>query len=142
MDEKNHELKELTDKIRMVSELEHIRYHAIKSYIATTESEGDDFIGQNITYYAIAHKAKELRRELMKEFFPNLTPEQWCLAKATASLEQSLFEIAESIPSELFGKTEQLIADFWQMVTGQDITECVACKEDKVEEVEEGSENV
>ena len=134
MDEKNHELKELTDKIRMVSELEHIHYHAIKSFIATSKLENTDSVEQNLTYYDIASRAKELRRELRKEFCPNLTPEQWCLAKATASLEQGLFEIADSIPIELFGKTEQLVADFWQMVTGQDITECVACREDKGEE--------
>lgn len=113
-----------SDHIRVVGELEHIYSHAQRSKQVAKDTDDEVF------YHVIASKAKTLRRKYMRTYFPDCDDKLWCLGKASASLRQVAYESDEG-HAELIKEIDDLVDEIWQKITGQDLSDCAACKEDK-----------
>ena len=125
LDEKYQALN-TSDHIRVIGELEHIKSHAERSkqVVAGTDDE--------VFYQVVANKAKALRRKYMRTYFPDCDDKLWCLGKASASLRQVVYESDEG-HAELVIEADDLVDEIWQKITGEDLSSCSACKEDKKE---------
>lgn len=125
LDEKYQALN-TSDHIRVIGELEHIKSHAERSkqVVAGTDDE--------VFYQVVANKAKALRRKYMRTYFPDCDDKLWCLGKASASLRQVVYESDEG-HAELVKEADDLVDEIWQKITGEDLSSCSACKEDKKE---------
>lgn len=113
-----------SDHIRVVGELEHIYSHAQRSKQVAKDTDDEVF------YHVIASKAKALRRKYMRTYFPDCDDKLWCLGKASASLRQVAYESDEG-HAELIKEVDDLVDSIWQKITGQDLSDCAACKQDK-----------
>ena len=125
----NHAKGHVADQIALISELEHIRRHALRA-AASTWTEEDD--SEAVRYLVIAKRAQTIRREYMRNHMSEIKESDWCLCKAAASLRQLLYEVNEGWPEEL-KEIEDLIDDIWGTALDMDLSYCVACKEDKEE---------
>ena len=122
----DHKKASVTDDIRLVAELEHIRAHALRSAVV---AEGTD---DEMFYLLTAQKAKELRRQYMQTHYPNIDSKLWCLCKSAACLRQVAYEVWGE-KAEALKEIDQLVDDIWGKATGQDLSDCEACKDDKGE---------
>lgn len=122
----DHEKASVSDAIRLVGELEHIRSHALRSAVV---AEGTD---DEMFYLVLAQQAKELRREYMQTHFPDIDSKLWCLCKSTAALRQIAYEIWGE-KAEMLKRIDNLVDDVWGKAVGKDLSDCEACKEDKKE---------
>lgn len=122
----DHKKASVADDIRLISELEHIRAHALRSAVV---AEGTD---EEMFYLLTAQKAKELRRQYMQAHYPNIDSKLWCLCKSAACLRQVAYEVWGE-KAEALKEIDQLVDDIWGKATGQDLSDCEACKEDKNE---------
>ena len=113
-----------SDHIAAIGELEHIVRHAKRSQQVSVGTDDEVF------YHVIASKAKTLRRKYMRTYFPDCDDKLWCLGKASASLRQVAYESDEG-HAELIKEVDDLVDEIWQKITGQDLSDCAACKEDK-----------
>lgn len=114
----------VSDKIALISELEHIQRHALRS---ATVAQGTD---DEMFYLVLARQAKQLRRDYMNKHFGKIDDKLWCLCKSTACLRQLAYETwAED--AEMLKEIDQLVDDVWEKATGQDLSDCIACKDDK-----------
>lgn len=120
----DHETAGVSDKIALISELEHIRRHAQRSAVSSENTEDEVF------YSVTAKQARGLRRAFTQKYFPNVDTKIWCLCKATAALRQIAYEIWEDGPEQL-REIDQLVDEVWGKATGKDLSGCEACKEDK-----------
>lgn len=120
----DHEVAGISDKIALISELEHIRRHALRSAVVAEGTEDEMF------YLILAAQAKDLRREYMQKHFPNIDTKLWCLCKATATLRQIAYELWDE-GAEQLKQIDQLVDDVWGKAIGQDLSGCEACKDDK-----------
>lgn len=127
----NHDKASIADKIFIVAELEHIRRHALRSATSLYDSENV----RHTDYLILAHQARELRREYMAKNFPDISDQDWCLCKAAASLRQLAYETAEA-DTETLKEIDNLVDDIWETATGEDLSDCVACREDKAIDTE------
>ena len=123
----DHKKAEISDKIALLSELEHIRAHALRSAVSLYEEESDD--SEWIRYAIIAKQAKEIRRGYQKKALPELSEYDWCLVKAASRLRQLAYEVQDSDYGML-----KIIDDFVDDILGgafdMDLSDCFACKED------------
>lgn len=132
MEENNftHTKAEISDKIRLIGELEHIRSHALRSSVVAMQ--GDD--KENATsYFLTANAAKMTRRALMQKWFPETDPKDWCLCKSAASLRQIAYEIwgcDKAMDLEDLKTIDELTDQIWGKALGKDMSDCVSCKED------------
>lgn len=124
-DKKYHRLN-TSDHIRAISELEHIYSHAMRSKQVAKDTDDEVF------YQVVANKAKALRRKYMRTYFPDCDDKLWCLGKASASLRQVVYEADEG-HTELVKEADDLVDEIWQKITGEDLSDCSACKEDRKE---------
>lgn len=126
--EEQHEAKYKTlntsDHIRVIGELEHIYSHAMRSKQVAWGTDDEVF------YQVIANKAKALRRKYMRTYFPDCDDKLWCLGKASASLRQVIYESDEG-NTELVKDTDDIVDQIWEKISGRDLSDCAACKEDK-----------
>ena len=114
----------ISDHIRTISELEHIYSHAQRSKQVAKDTDDEVF------YQVIANKAKALRRQYMRTYFPDCDDKLWCLGKASASLRQVVYESDEG-HTELIREVDDLVDEIWGKITGKDLSGCEACKQDK-----------
>ena len=119
----DHEIAGVSDKIRLVGELEHIRSHALRSAVSSDKTEDEMF------YLILANQARDLRREFMQKHFPNIDTKLWCLCKATATLRQIAYEIWDE-DAEMLKRLDQLTDDVWGRALDKDLSGCEACKDD------------
>lgn len=120
----DHEVASISDKIALLAELEHIRRHALRSAATSTDE-------QEITHFLItATQARNSRRTLMKEFFPTISDENWCLCKSAACLRQLAYEIWDQ-DADLLKEIDNLVDNIWGKALSKDLSGCTACKEDK-----------
>lgn len=119
-----------SDHIRVISELEHIYSHAMRSKQVAWGTDDEVF------YQVIANKAKALRRKYMRTYFPDCDDKLWCLGKASASLRQVIYEADEG-NTELLKDADDIIDSIWGKISGKDLSDCEACRSDKKEEPEE-----
>ena len=128
--EEQHEQKYQTlntsDHIRVISELEHIYSHAMRS---KEVAQGTD---DEVFYQVIANKAKALRRKYMHTYFPDCDDKLWCLGKASASLRQVIYEADEG-NTELLKDADDIVDSIWGKISGKDLSDCEACRSDKNE---------
>lgn len=115
-----------SDHIRVIGDLEHIYSHAMRSKQVAKDTNDEVF------YQVVANKAKDLRRKYMRTYFPDCDDKLWCLGKASASLRQVVYEADEG-HTELVKEADDLVDEIWQKITGEDLSDCSACKEDKKE---------
>lgn len=113
-----------SDHIRVIGELEHIKAHAERSKQVAAGTDDEVF------YQVIANKAKDLRRKYMRTYFTGCDDKLWCLGKATASLRQVGYEADEG-HAELLKEMDDLVDSVWGKITGQDLSDCAVCKNDK-----------
>lgn len=125
----NHDTAAVSDQIRLVSELEHIRAHALRSAVV---AEGTD---DEMFYLVLAQQAKELRREYMQDHFPNIDSKLWCLCKSSACLRQIAYEIWGE-KAEQLKRIDNMVDEIWGKAVGKDLSECEACKADMDEQKE------
>lgn len=119
MSEFDYNHANLADKLLLIGELEHIYRHAKRS---AQSSENDVF------FHVVAGRAKTIRRKVMSEL--NFPDELHCLCKASASLRQLSYEIDEG-DTDLIKEIDELVDMIWTEATGEDLSDCKACKEDK-----------
>lgn len=123
----NHDKANISDKIRLVSELEHIRTHALRAAASTWKEEDDS---ESVRYLILAKRAQTLRRDYMKNHFGELKDTDWCLCKSAACLRQILYEVNDGWPEEL-KEIDDFVDEIWGSALGLDLSECVACHEDR-----------
>jgi hypothetical protein len=130
----NHDKASVADKIRLISELEHIRAHALRSAASTLGEERDDSEfkrGEESTrYLIIAKQAQTLRRDYMRKHFSTLKDTDWCLCKAAACLRQIAYEVCEGDVEEL-REIDDFVDEIWGEALDMDLSDCVACREDR-----------
>ena len=83
-------------------------------------------------YLVLAKQAKDLRREFMQKNFPDIDSKLWCLCKSAACLRQVAYEIWEEKADQL-KEIDDMVDEIWGKALGIDLSDCVACKEDKGE---------
>lgn len=122
--ETKYKVLNTSDHIRTISELEHIYSHAMRSKQVAHDTDDEVF------YQVVANKAKAIRRKYMRTYFPDCDDKLWCLGKASASLRQVVYESDEG-HTELVKEVDDLVDEIWGKITGEDLSGCQACKEDK-----------
>lgn len=122
----DHKTAAVSDDIRLVAELEHIRAHALRSAVV---AEGTD---DEMFYLLTAQRAKELRRQYMQEHYPDIDSKLWCLCKSAACLRQVAYEVWGE-KAETLKAIDELVDDIWGKATGKDLSACEACREDQKE---------
>lgn len=125
----DHDKGHVADQIALISELEHIRRHALRS-AQSVWREGDD--SESKRYLILAKRAQELRREYMRKHFSDLKDPDWCLCKSASCLRQIAYEVCEGDELEL-KEIDDLVDDIWGTALGVDLSDCAACKEDRSE---------
>lgn len=120
----NHKKAAVSDDIRLIAELEHIRAHALRSAVVAEGTEDEMF------YLVTAQRAKELRRQFMQDHYPNIDSKLWCICKSAACLRQVAYEIWGE-KAEFLKQIDALVDDIWSKATGEDLSDCEACREDK-----------
>ena len=124
----NHDKASVSDKIRLISELEHIRAHALRSAASALGEESDD--SDSTRYILLAKRAQTLRREYMRKHFGELKDTDWCLCKAAACLRQILYEVCEGNVEEL-REIDDFVDEIWGGALGMDLSDCISCAEDR-----------
>lgn len=127
----DHKKAGVGDKIHLVSELEHIVRHSLRSaasLVGGEESDDSDF--SPTKYLIIAKRAKEIRREYMRKHFGDISEYDWCLCKSAACLRQLAYEVCESDAEEL-REIDDLVDEIWGGALGIDLSDCYSCREDK-----------
>lgn len=118
----NFDEANLSDQITVVGEAEHIYMHACKSAAVSSPDDA-------IFYQTLADMTKNFRRKFMREHFPNVKEEDWCLVKAVDALRQRVFESAATSHDNL-RDVNNLWAMTMEHVFGVDLSGCMACKKD------------
>lgn len=122
----DHKTAAVSDDIRLVAELEHIRAHALRSAVVAEGADDEMF------YLLTAQRAKELRRQYMQEHYPDIDSKLWCLCKSAACLRQVAYEVWGE-KAETLKAIDELVDDIWGKATGKDLSACEACREDQKE---------
>lgn len=128
----NHNKASVSDKIRLISELEHARAHALRAAASAWE-ENDD--SESIRYLLLAKRAQTLRREYMQKHFDNIKDTDWCLCKSAACIRQIAYEVCEGDSVEL-KELDDFVDEIWGQALDMDLSDCIACKEDRTTDSE------
>lgn len=124
----DHHSKTISDKITVVGEVEHVLYHARKSASVKIDNPEDEMFFQTIATMAL-----NFRRKYMKKHFPNCPDELWCLGKAVETARQRIYE-ADECDTEDLREIDDLWLTIWERITGEDLSDCASCKQDRAEE--------
>lgn len=125
----NHQIASVADKIALLSELQHIENHAIRSAVSLYDP--DDLDKDDWVFYAtVAKQAKDLRRAYQQRNFGQLSEYDWCLCKAAARLRQLAYETQES-DYAMLKLIDDLVDTVWGNALDMDLSSCYACREDK-----------
>lgn len=124
----DHSKASVSDKIRLIGELEHARAHALRAAASALEEERDD--SESTRYILLAKRAQSLRREYMQKHFSNIKDTDWCLCKSAACLRQIAYEVCEGDVAEL-RELDDFVDEIWGEALDMDLSDCVACKNDR-----------
>ena len=120
----NSKKANVADRITVIGEAEHLYYHAKKSASTT---EGTD---QEVFHLVLAKKVQDFRRNYMHKYFPQITDDTWCEAKAVEALRQRVYESDEG-DADILKAVDELWALVWSEILGEDMSGCKACQEDR-----------
>lgn len=123
----DHNKASVADKILLIGELEHGRRHCVRSAVAAWKEDGDS---ESYHYLIWAKRFQEIRREYMRKHFGDLKETDWCLFKVCASLRQLMYEVCGGDKDEL-KEIDDLIDEITGNALGVDMSDCLACREDK-----------
>ena len=70
----------------------------------------------------------------MNKYFPNCPDELWCEGKAVEALRQRVYESDEG-DAETLKAVDELWALVWGKITGEDLSGCKSCIEDRDEDI-------
>lgn len=122
MEEDKHKTLALSDKIRLLSEIEHSRHHLARAAHVAEDGE------QKFWYQVKAEQAKQLRRKVQAQWLK--TGElDWCLVKSSARLKWLNEEVLSS-DIELFSEIESFADDVLGHALGEDLSGCASCREE------------
>lgn len=123
----DHKKAEVADKIALIGELEHGRRHALRSANSVFNDDDQDY---NWLFYTTkAIQFKRLRREVQQAYFSDIKDTDWCLCKLSASLRQLAYEI--DLDEDILKDIDDLVDEVWGNALNMDLSDCVACAEDK-----------
>lgn len=121
----NHRSASLSDKITVLGNLEHVRFHALKSAgVKVDDPELESF------FQLVAAEAQSMRRDFQRKHFPECPDELWCLGKAIETVRQRAYECDEG-DSEFIRRVDNLWSEIWSLISGEDLSGCKSCEEDK-----------
>lgn len=123
----NHGRGATSDRIATLAEMEHARRHCLRSAVALAQEEKDD---EAFKFLVWAKQLMDMRRKYMGAWFPNVDTKHWCLCKSTACLRQLAYELGDQ---DLILSVDTLVDEVWEDATGEDLSECSVCREDKKE---------
>ena len=123
----NHDKASVSDKIRLIGELEHGRAHCVRAAASAWREEDDS---DSVRYLLIAKRAQTLRREYMKKHFGELKDTDWCLCKSAACIRQIAYEVCEGDSEEL-KELDDFVDEIWGEALDMDLSDCISCKEDR-----------
>jgi hypothetical protein len=123
----DHKKGSTSDRIAVVSELEHARRHAIRSAIVLYTEEKPE---EAFKFLVWAKQLQDMRRAYMGKHFANIDTKHWCLCKSTACLRQLAYEV-EGDDCEFLTEIDNLVDQVWGDALGEDLSDCEACKDDK-----------
>lgn len=131
----NHKKAGVADKIALIGELEHSRRHALRSAVVAKseeDKENSEYDSENFDSFSLlvfASQAKNMRRAIMQKHFGDIDSKYWCLCKSAAAIRQIAYEL--DLDVETLQEIDNFVDDIWGSATNQDLSDCVACKEDK-----------
>lgn len=123
----DHGKASVADHIRLISELEHARAHALRAAASSWEEDDDS---ESARYLILAKRAQTLRREYMQKHFKDLADTDWCLCKSAACLRQIAYEVCEGDSLEL-KEIDDFVDEIWGSALNMDLSDCKACKDDR-----------
>ena len=130
----DHSKASVSDKIALISELEHCRRHALRAAASALGEERDDSEfterEESTRYLIIAKQAQTLRREYMRKHFGELKDTDWCLCKSAACLRQIAYEVCGGDVEEL-REIDDFVDEIWGQALDMDLSECIACRSDR-----------
>ena len=115
----------LADQLTVIGSCEHLYEHLLKT--ASTLEEEDA-----VFYLTVADMTKDFRRKFMREHFPEVKEQDWCILKAVDTIRQRVYESANASYEDL-RDVNNLWALVMEHVFGVDLSACVSCREDKDE---------
>ena len=121
----NHNKGAIADRISILGEMEHARRHALRSAVVLLQEEKED---DAFKFLVWAKQLMDIRRKAMTKWFPNIDTKHWCLCKATACLRQLTYELGEK---DVMQEIDTLTDEVWEDATGEDLSDCEACRSDK-----------
>lgn len=123
----NHTKAGTSDRIALVGELEHSRRHALRSAVTLSIEEKPE---EAFKFLVWAKQLQDLRRKYMAKHFGNIDTKHWCLCKSTACLRQLAYE-TEGDDIDFLVEIDNLVDEVWGDATGEDLSDCIACADDK-----------
>lgn len=119
----SHEHMALEDTLALLGELEHTRYHALRSAHVAEKDE------DKMHYLVTAARAQRARRKVQTKL-EEIGETDWCLVKSGQRLRQLNYELMNG-DTELFKELEELVDSVNSHALHQDMSGCRSCKADK-----------
>lgn len=120
----NHKNAQLADRLSLISELEHLRRHLLRSAVSVAGTEDEVF------YLVMANRCKNIRREYMQKYMDDVPEELWCAVKAACCIRQLSYEVWDG-KDEMLGDIDALCDEIFTKALGEDMQGCSVCREDK-----------
>lgn len=119
----DHSKLNLEDRLALISELEHMRRHALRSAHATKDTNDEFF------HLVTAATAQRLRRQVEAKL-GDISDPDWCELKSAQAIRQLNYETMEG-DQELFTELEQLVDSVNSHALKQDMSGCRGCQADR-----------
>lgn len=125
----NHGKASTSDRIAVVSEMEHSRRHALRSAIVLSTEEKPE---EAFKFLVWAKTLQDMRRAYMGKHFANVDIKHWCLCKSAACLRQLAYEV-EGDDIDFLREVDNFVDEVWGDALGEDLSGCEVCASDKGE---------
>ena len=115
------------DRIAAISEMEHLRRHALRSAISSEE-------GSELAFSCLvwAKQLQDMRREYMRKHFGEIDDKLWCMCKSAACLRQLAYEV-DGDDVNFLKEVDNLADDIWGTAVNKDLSDCETCRSDREE---------
>lgn len=123
-----HEYFDLEDTLHLIEELEHEKRHSLRAArIAHVKEDKEN----EMFWLVTAARCKRIRRTLQGKV-GEIVDEEWCPLKSAQAIRQLNYETMDG-DIEVFNDLEELVDSINSHVLQQDMTGCMACKNDKTQ---------